>query len=67
MNLCSPFLIGILQIGGSEPELKFSDILGVIDASRKHFRQVGGEGGQALGQMSIETLVAKKEDKSCAF
>lgn len=63
INQYSPFLIGVLQIGGSEPELKFSDIFGVIDAGRKHLRQVGCEGGQAIGQVSIKTLVER--DKIC--
>lgn len=58
-NWYSPFLVGILQIRGSEAEFKFSDIFGVIDASRKHLRQVSCESGQALGQMSIKTLVER--------
>lgn len=58
-NWYSPFLVGILQIRGREAEFKFSDIFGVIDTSRKHLRQVGCESGQALGQMSIKTLVER--------
>jgi len=47
----SPFLVGVLQVGGSEPELELCDVFGVVDAGRKHLGQVGGEGVQALGQM----------------
>lgn len=60
INQYSPFFVGILKIGGGKSEFKFSDVFGVVDASRKHLRQVGGEGGQAFGQMSIKTLKEKK-------
>ena len=65
MNQHSPFLKSILQIRGTEPQFKFSDIFGVVDASRKHLGQVGCEGSQALRQMSIKTLVGK--DKVTPF
>lgn len=61
MNRHSPFLEGILQIGRTEPQFKFSDVFGVVDASRKHLGQVSCEGSQALRQMSIKTLVEKEK------
>lgn len=53
----SPFLICVLQIRGSEAQLKFTHVFGVIDPSRKHLRQVSCERCQTLRQMGIKALV----------
>lgn len=56
-----PFLVGVLQVGGSEAELELGHVFGVVDPSRKHLGQVGREGGQTLRQVGVKTL--KEKDK----
>lgn len=64
INRYSPFFVSIFQIRGREAEFKLSHIFGVIDASRKHLRQISCESGQALRQMSIKTLVRKGQKQN---
>lgn len=52
----SPFLVGVLQVGGGEAQLKLTHVFGVVDSSGKHLGQVRCESGQVLGQMGVKTL-----------
>lgn len=51
-----PFLVGVVQVGGSEAELELGHVFGVVDASGEHLGQVGRERGQSLRQVGVKTL-----------
>lgn len=55
-----PFLVGVLQVGGSEAQFKLGHVFGVVDPSGKHLGQVGRERGQALRKVGVKTLKKTK-------
>lgn len=58
---CSPLLVGVLQVGRYKASLKLWGVLGIVYSRWEHLGEVGGEGAEALREVSIETLVQEDQ------